>query len=174
MKQFFNGLFFVVILMMAIDTQAQTFVVQPYLQDATPNSIRIMWETSAGEESVVMWGLEETLGIYTIGTSFSSVGSAMMHEVEITGLERFTTYYYRAVTGQASSQIQSFKTPPFASDEQSFRFVAMSDMQKSSADPLKYDEVIHDGVLDYLEQNLTGVASEDLALVLIPGDLVDS
>ena len=121
-----------------------------------------------------MWGLEEILGNSTSGNSFSSVGSAMMHDVQLLGLERFTTYYYQVVTGQASSQIQSFKTPPFASDEQAFRFVAMSDMQQSSADPLKYDEVIHDGVLDYLEQNLSGVVSEDLALVLIPGDLVDN
>ena len=161
-------------MLMATNTQAQTFVVQPYLQDAAPNSIRIMWETSTGEESVVIWGLEESLGNSTSGNSFSSVGSAMMHDVQLLGLERFTTYYYQVVTGQASSPIQSFKTPPFASDEQSFRFVAMSDMQQSSADPLKYDEVIHDGVLDYLEQNLSGVVSEDLALVLIPGDLVDS
>ncbi len=174
MKQILNVLFSVATSMMVISTQAQTFVVQPYLQDATPNSIRIMWETSVGDESIVLWGTDASLGNTATGNSFSSVGSAMMHEVQIAGLERFTTYYYQAVTGQASSQVQSFKTPPFASDEQSFRFVAMSDMQKSSADPLKYDEVIHDGVLDYLEQNLTGVASEDLALVLIPGDLVDS
>ena len=160
--------------LITITAQAQTFVVQPYLQDAEPNSIRIMWETSAGEESLVMWGLDETLGDTTSGISFSSVGTAMMHDVQITGLERFTTYYYQVVTDQDSSVIQSFKTPPFASDEQSFRFVAMSDMQRSSSDPLVYDEVIHDGVLDYLEQNLTGVASEDLALVLLPGDLVDS
>ena len=160
--------------LIAITAQAQTFVVQPYLQDAEPNSIRIMWETSAGEESLVMWGLDETLGDTTSGIYFSSVGSAMMHDVQITGLEKFTTYYYQVVTDQDSSEIQSFKTPPFASDEQSFRFVAMSDMQRSSSDPLVYDEVIHDGVLDYLEQNLTGVASEDLALVLLPGDLVDS
>ena len=176
MKQLLNILFSVVtsLMLMATNTQAQTFVVQPYLQDAAPNSIRIMWETSTGEESVVVWGLEESLGNSTSGNSFSSVGSAMMHDVQLLGLERFTTYYYQVVTGQASSPIQSFKTPPFASDEQSFRFVAMSDMQQSSADPLKYDEVIHDGVLDYLEQNLSGVVSEDLALVLIPGDLVDS
>ena len=176
MKQLLNILFSVVtsLMLMATNTQAQTFVVQPYLQDAAPNSIRIMWETSTGEESVVIWGLEESLGNSTSGNSFSSVGSAMMHDVQLLGLERFTTYYYQVVTGQASSPIQSFKTPPFASDEQSFRFVAMSDMQQSSADPLKYDEVIHDGVLDYLEQNLSGVVSEDLALVLIPGDLVDS
>ena len=179
MKQPLNFLTAIYLLFMATQTQAQTIVVEPYLQDATPNSIRIMWETSStfppgeGEESIVMWGTDELLGNTTSGNSFSSVGSAMIHDVQLTGLERFTSYYYQVVTGNLTSEIQSFKTPPFASDEQSFRFVAMSDMQKSSAHPLKYDEVIHDGVLDYLEDNLTGVASEDLALVLIPGDLVD-
>ncbi|MBC8150801.1 MAG: hypothetical protein H8E97_05900 [Bacteroidetes bacterium] len=84
MKQLLNILFFVVtsLMLMATNTQAQTFVVQPYLQDAAPNSIRIMWETSTGEESVVMWGLEESLGNSTSGNSFSSVGSAMMHDVQ--------------------------------------------------------------------------------------------
>jgi len=172
MKNLPNHLIAITLLLTAISTQAQTFVVQPYLQDASPNAIRMMWETSSGEESLVLWGPDENLGNTTTGYAFSSVGTAMMHDVQLTGLERFTTYYYQVVTGQAVSEIQSFKTPPFASDEQDFKFVAMSDMQKSSSDPLVFDEVIHDGVLDYLEQNLTGVVSEDLALVLIPGDLV--
>ena len=174
MIQILKALFFVVISFTAILCQAQTFVVQPYLQDATPNSIRIMWETSVGDESIVLWGIDQGLGNTTTGSSSSSIGSAMIHETQLTGLERFTTYYYQVITGKVSSEIQSFKTPPFASDEQSFRFVAMSDMQKSNADPLKYDEVIHEGVLDYLEQNLTGVASEDIALVLIPGGICSS
>lgn len=67
---------------------AQTFIVQPYLQDATPNSIRIMWETSSGEESTVNYGVDENLGNTTTGIYFASDGSAMMHDVQITGLDR--------------------------------------------------------------------------------------
>jgi len=165
-----------IVLTTALATQAtaQTFVVQPYLQDAEPNSIRIMWETTSGEESTVIWGETEGLGNETTGMSFSSVGSAMMHDVQLVGLERFTTYYYSVVTGAAVSNLQKFKTPPFASDNENFRFVAMSDMQRSGSDPYVYDEIIHDGVLDYLEEHLSGVVSDDLALVLIPGDLVDN
>jgi len=125
MKQPLNFLTAITLLLMAIQTQAQTIVVEPYLQDATPNSIRIMWETSEGEESVVMWGIDELLGNTTSGNSFSSVGAAMMHDVQLAGLDRFTSYYYQVVTGNVTSEIQSFKTPPFASDVQSFRFVAL-------------------------------------------------
>ena len=34
---------------------AQIFNVKPYLQNVTPTSIHIMWETSGGDENVVHW-----------------------------------------------------------------------------------------------------------------------
>ena len=46
-------------------------------------------------------------------------------------------------------------------------------MQKSSADPNVFDEVIHEGILEYLEELYRGETAENLALILIPGDLVD-
>ena len=152
---------------------AQTLPVLPYLQDATPSSIRIMWESSFGTESTVEWGLDENLGNTVTGISFPGMGGSVMHDVQITGLERFTTYYYLVTTGAATSATHKFKTPPFSSDNEDFRFVAMSDMQRSYADPQIYDEIIHDGILDYLMENASGDPSNDLALVLIPGDLVD-
>ena len=153
---------------------AQTFSVVPYLQDASPHEIAVLWETSSGEESIIEWGLEEdNLVNIATGISFPSASAAFMHEVEITGLERFTTYFYRAKTGSLVSETYRFKTPPFASDNENFRFVAMSDMQQSAADPNVFEEVIHDGVLDYLQEEFGGDPSENLALVLIPGDLVD-
>ena len=85
MKNLPNLLVAITLLLTAITTQAQTIVVQPYLQDASPNSIRMMWETSAGEESLVLWGPDEDLGNTTSGNSFSSVGAAMMHDVQLTG-----------------------------------------------------------------------------------------
>lgn len=152
---------------------AQTFIVEPYLQDATPHSITVMWETYNGNESVVYWGETETdLSNVVNGTVTATDNGSVMHQVEITGLERFTPYYYTANSNGISSEVQRFKTPPFASDDEDFRFVAMSDMQQSGNDPYVYDEIIHDGVLDYLAENFSGVSSEDLALVLIPGDLV--
>tara|TARA_Y100001954_G_scaffold238599_1_gene307039 strand:- start:4096 stop:6444 length:2349 start_codon:yes stop_codon:yes gene_type:complete len=152
---------------------AQNFIVKPYLQNASPSSITIMWETDFGDDSVVKWGLDTSVENTTTSIATSTPAGHQMHSVELSGLDRFTNYYYKVVTGLIESDIHMFKTPPFASDNEDFRFVAMSDMQQSWADPEIFDEVIHDGVLDYLDSMYGGETADNLALVLIPGDLVD-
>src|SRR5690606_33578469 len=37
-------------------------LIQPYLQDAEPNSVTIRWETAQGEESIVGYGTSPKLG----------------------------------------------------------------------------------------------------------------
>ncbi len=156
----------------SIFLNAQTIKVGPYLQDVSPNSIFILWETDALDESIVEWGLTDALGNTSIGTAENSVGDARIHEVELGNLERFTKYFYRVKTGAAVSEIYSFKTPPFSADNESFRIIAMSDMQRDGAFPNKFDEIIHDGIIDYLEDEIGGDLIDNLALVLVPGDLV--
>lgn len=153
-------------------TKAQVIKVQPYLQDALPDSIYILWETDSLDESIVEWGLTNALGNSTTGTANASNGAARIHEVKLEGLARFTTYYYRVKTGSAISQIFSFKTPPFASDNESFRIISMSDMQRDGAFPNKFNEIIHDGIIDYLNDEIGGEITDNLALVMIAGDLV--
>lgn len=168
MKTFLTSL----MLLFLLNATAQNIKVKPYIQHVLPNSVTIMWETDGGEESVVDWGDTEMLGNFSSGTANSSQGANRIHTVQINGLERFTKYYYRVRTGTAVSEIHQFKTPPFASDGESFRFAAMSDMQRDNANPNKWDEIVHDGVLDYLNEEYEGDLSDELALVLIPGDLV--
>ena len=155
-------------------THGQTIKIQPYLQDASPNSIFILWETDTLSESIVEWGLTDALGNTAIGTADSSVNDARIHEVKIEGLTRFTKYFYRVKTGTAVSDIYTFKTPPFASDHESFRIVAMSDMQRDGSFPNKFQEVVEDGVIDYLADEFGGETIDNLALILIPGDLVSN
>lgn len=151
------------------------FLVKPYLQDAEPTSIKIMWETSGGEESVVEWGLTSKLGNKTKGVSENvNFGSSRIHTVKLEGLKRFTEYYYRVKTSELTSDIYQFKTPPFASDNESFNIVAMSDMQKDHNNPDKFLEVVNDGLLQYLNKEYEGKLPENLAMVLIPGDLVEN
>ncbi len=151
---------------------SQNIKIQPYLQDASPHSISILWETDSGEESTVEWGLTEALGNSNSGTAEATEGTARLHQVTLDNLERFTPYYYRVKTGNAVSEIYRFKTPPFANDHQSFQLIAMSDMQRDGSHPDKFAEVIQDGVLDYLADEFGDIVSEQLALVMIPGDLV--
>ncbi|GLB51310.1 hypothetical protein NBRC110019_03490 [Neptunitalea chrysea] len=154
---------------------SQEFYVKPYLQDATPNSIKIMWETNFGEESFVEWGVTKKLGKKVSGKAFDiNFTEARVHEVLIEGLQKFTTYYYRVKTGTLVSDIYTFKTPPFASDDKAFNIVAMSDMQIDRRNPNKFTEIIQDGVLSYLSDEFEGGVPDNLALVMIPGDLVSS
>ena len=67
-----------------------TITIQPYLQDALPNSIYILWETNEDEESIVEWGLTEQLGNQTTGIAYpSNNGAEMIHEVHLENLARF-------------------------------------------------------------------------------------
>lgn len=162
-------------LLISLVSFSQTITIQPYLQDASPNSIKVMWETSSGEESVVEYGLTPKLGKTEKGTAKDiNYTSKRVHTVQLKGLKRFTEYYYRVKTGNVVSDVFQFKTPPFASDRKSFNILAMSDMQYDYNQPNKFKEVINDGILKYLKKEYKGNIPSNIAMVMIPGDLVEN
>ncbi|NNE26470.1 MAG: metallophosphoesterase family protein, partial [Saprospiraceae bacterium] len=150
----------------------QSILIKPYLQNASASSIYIMWETDTGDESTVEWGLDENLGNVTTGITYNSDNSGRIHEVQLTGLARLTHYYYRVKTDTSYSAIYKFKTPPFSSDGQDVRIVALSDMQKDNAHPRKFEEIINDGVINYITQDGVDNITDVLDCIMIPGDLV--
>tara|TARA_B110000263_G_scaffold192510_1_gene170507 strand:+ start:2350 stop:4602 length:2253 start_codon:yes stop_codon:yes gene_type:complete len=150
-------------------------VVQPYLQNATSNSMHILWETDSDSQSIIEWGLSPFLTEATIGSSFLNYGSSKIHTVELVNLVPYTQYYYRVVVGnyESYSDIYNFVTPPEGLSETSFRIVAMSDMQKDSSNPNKFNEIIHDGVINYFSEQYSDDIALELAMILTTGDLVD-
>ena len=150
--------------------------VEPYLQNATPTSMTILWETDSASESVVEWGLAVFLTESTSGYSFANYGNYKIHTVELMDLTPNTRYYYRVVVGnyESYSDVYNFITPPEPSSEASFRIVAMSDMQRDNSNPNKFNEVIHDGVINYLTDEHSDDLAAELAMVLVTGDLVDN
>ncbi|PCE66666.1 purple acid phosphatase family protein [Sediminicola luteus] len=149
--------------------------IQPYLQDAEPHRMTIMWQTNTGGESVVEYGLTPKLGKKASGRDYEIDFSARkIHKVVLEDLKRFTTYYYRVKTGKTRSDIFQFKTPPFVQDEKDFRLVAMSDMQFDSHEPRKFHEIVNQGILPYVEKEYGPKLEEELAFVMVPGDLVQS
>ncbi len=164
-----------IISFLSLHIAGQTIKVKPYLQDATPSSIIVSWETNSGTESTLEWGTTNALGNVLSGTSFNATdGVSRMHEVELSSLSAATKYYYRVQTGTAVSAVYNFKTPPSPESNTSFTFAAMSDMQNDAANPNKYYEICHDGILDYYNAHFSGDLSDNLAMLLITGDLVDS
>jgi hypothetical protein len=153
---------------------SQTFNVKPYLQNATPTSIHIMWETTFGDESIVNWGESDGLGNSTLGEAQTGQGNYRIHDVHLTDLSPNTRYYYKTITDSLDSDIYDFITPDSPLYESSLRLIAMSDMQKDWSNPSKFEEIVHEGIIAYLEDDVGGTIPDVLDLILIPGDLVDN
>lgn len=159
---------------LVISSTAQTMVVQPYLQDAEPTSISIMWETDSDNSTSVNYGTTAALGTTVAGTAVVGNGSSQIHTVTLTGLIPGTRYFYKSITGTTESAIYEFNTPKLASDEGNTSIVAMSDMQQDLSHPTIFFNVIHDGVLKYLTDSVPGDLPDNLQMVIVPGDLVDN
>ena len=160
-----------------LQAQKETIVIQiqPYLQNAEPRAITVMWQTNRGEESVVEYGLTPKLGKKTDGVALDvSFTDVRVHKVRLEGLKRFTTYYYRVQTGKAKSTILQFKTPPFVEDQENFSILAMSDMQFDHKEPEKFYEIVNQGILPYFKKRKGKELQDNIAMVLISGDLVEN
>jgi hypothetical protein len=162
------------LLLVSCTAGAQSIDAGPYLQSATPDEIWVVWETSSGTESIVDWGLSSELGQQNSGEAITGDGSSRIHEVQLTGLLADTRYYYRVSAGSVVSEVHEFRTPPEPEAEQSFRLVAISDMQIDWSNADKFAEIVNDGILPFLADQTGEDLSDSLGLALIPGDLVDN
>jgi hypothetical protein len=115
------------------------FIVQPYLQYATPHSIRILWETSDSCQSYVAYSPAElNAGSPSLSLRKTSECKSFMHHIELTGLQPETNYFYRTISVLAggdtlASPVSSFQTA--VKDSTAFAFAVFSDSQFDPADP---------------------------------------
>lgn len=151
----------------------QSMVVKPYLQNAEPTSMHVMWETSSDGSSIVEYGLTNSLGSSTTGSSITGFIFSKVHDVELTGLQPATKYFYKTVTDGLESSVYHFRTPPLKSSEASFNIVAMSDMQQWGSYPTVFKDIVDDNLIPYIQQNFGSDLSEHLGYFVVPGDLVD-
>ena len=66
----------------------------PYLQNVTPTSITVMWETTEGIVGTVEFGEHDRFDRQATDTEARTI-----HEVHLTGLDPDTTYAYRVRFG---------------------------------------------------------------------------
>ena len=161
------------VLMMACASKGPKLEAGPYLQSATPHDIWILWETSSGNQSHVMWGTQpDVLDFETKGQSERGFGKSRVHSVQLTELSPDTQYFYQVQTGQTQSDVYDFVTPPAPDAEQSFRLLAMSDMQRDSEYPRKFEAMVTKGIIPYVTESDEYDLSDSIGLTVIPGDLV--
>ena len=77
---------------------AQTVTRGPYLQQATPNSIIIKWQTNVATITKVNYGV---LLPSLLSTAVSTITSTN-HEIKITGLLPYTKYFYSLSTATST------------------------------------------------------------------------
>ena len=85
------------------------FVVRPYLQMVTQNSITVMWETNHSAIGRVRYGSDSATPSMATGVA------ATIHEIKLTDLDAETPYFYRVEAedtegGQIASELLSFQT----------------------------------------------------------------
>ncbi|MCF8463605.1 MAG: fibronectin type III domain-containing protein [Flavobacteriales bacterium] len=153
---------------------AQSIVVKPYLQNAEPTSMHVMWETSTAAASEVQFGTTTGLGTTVQATLATGLGNSRICDAELTGLQPATKYYYKAVSGNTESDVYHFITPPLKSSEASFNIVAMSDMQQDWSHPSVFNDIVDDNLIPYINQNYGSDIAEHLGYFVVPGDLVQT
>ncbi len=113
---------------------AQVTVVRgPYIQIATQNSIVIKWRTNTATTSRVIYGLDQINLIYTVNESANTTE----HEVELTGLNMDTKYYYsigNATDLLSASPDQFFYTLPPTNTEREYNFWVVGDCGTANND----------------------------------------
>src|SRR5262245_26116454 len=103
------------------------FVVDPYLQYATPTSITVMWETSAPGTSIVRYGIG--------GLTKSREGdkTATIHEVTLTDLEAGRPYVYQVESKVGDDTLRGplLTFQPAVGTGEAYSFVLIGDTQKN-------------------------------------------
>ncbi|MCD6098839.1 metallophosphoesterase [bacterium] len=128
----------------------------PYLSCLTTTSIRITYETNDASDTRIRYSHE---GVYrrsdTLSTEIYIPEPVTHHTVEITGLSPGSRYFYRVLSGDSFSPVDSFLTAP---TESRFSFLVFGDNRT--------DSVSHQAVVDAMMEE------EGILFVINGGDLV--
>ena len=142
---------FLFLITFSIEGIAQTVTRGPYLQLGTPSSIFVKWRTSTATNSKVWYGLDWN----SLNTTVTVAGSRTDHEVELTGLNANTTYYY--AVGDDGGQLAGgdsthyFITSPTSSSTPTIRIWVLGDAGRRNSD----QRDVRDAYYDYIGNNHT-------------------
>ena len=97
-----------------------------------------------------------------------------IYSVTLEDLNPNAKYYYRVPQIYQNTEIYNFNTNSVNSDEESISIIAMSDMQMDQSNPNKFNKIVNQGIINYIQTNYTQEINEKIDLILIPGDLVEN
>ena len=131
MKTIYTTLF---LLISTITVFSQTVIRGPYLQSPNHESIIVMWRTNSNTDTKVWFGTDSA----NLSQTVSINNNVKDHTVQITGLQAYTTYYYKIGNGAGqfpgNVSKQTFKTHPMpGTKDKKVRVWAIGDFGKGNS-----------------------------------------
>ena len=128
-------------------TNTDTFLVKPYLQFATQNSMSILWETNSPSTTMVEYG--EALpnaNEPNLSEKLTLEGKRTLHEVTLNNLKTETKYLYRVKSidekgSELISPVSTFRTA--VRDSGAYFFALVGDSQYNSRTPWAWGKIAH-------------------------------
>lgn len=145
-------------------------IAHPFLQSLTPASVYVCWHDTDASTTKVAYGTDTSLGMEASGSSETVSGNYRWHSVKLTGLEPNTKYYYKLVSGNATSSIYSFRTMPGDGFAGHLRFLLFSDTQDDSATT----GMVVRAARDKMSEIFGSHYKDSVQLIMHTGDIVGS
>lgn len=145
----------------------------PYLETLRPDSVWITWWSNTGGNSTVDFGSSpDSLNRSASGSVQLIETGNYYHAVQLTGLSPASSWHYCARSGNASSAIWKFRTPPpLGSKTGHLRVLVLGDNQIISAER-RWEKLINRAVAK-LEEKFNAPLEDSIDLMLNVGDQVD-
>jgi hypothetical protein len=86
------------------------FASKPYIQNVTPTSATIMWESDFSKPGTVNYGTTSALNKTVTTTVTPSGACTYIHKATLASLKENTTYHFQAITNDSTAEKQTLKT----------------------------------------------------------------
>jgi len=146
------------------------FMVYPFLQTLTSNSVYISWHDTASIITRIKYGTSQNPELSEYGTSELVSEGYRWHTVKLTGLQPKTKYYYQIESGSDTSAVCTFTTQPENNYTGHIRFLLFSDTQDDSA---MTGHIVRSAV-QKVKELYPGDISDNINVILHAGDIVGS
>lgn len=86
------------------------FLTKPYIQNVTPTSATIMWESDSSKPGTVSYGISASYGNTVTAKVSPSGANTYIQKAVLPSLQESTTYYFQTIMDGISAQGQTLKT----------------------------------------------------------------
>ncbi|MFC6634185.1 metallophosphoesterase family protein [Microbulbifer taiwanensis] len=166
-----SPLLFALFLCTPLASASPGFLVNPYLQSPSADSMTVMFESHDNNFSVHYRALGQ--GNFQQLPASNVSGSSTVFQAQIDGLVSSSNYEYFVRSENGDTPVYRFRTWPAAGDAvDDFKFIVLSDTQGDW--PERFQDIVRNGLIGVECGGDVNRCPENIAAIVIPGDLVTS